>query len=50
MALRNLRYDGDEILRKTAKQVTDITKKIEILIQDMTDTMNHYDGAGLAAP
>ena len=42
MALRNIRVlgqDGDEILRKTAKEVTEMTPKIRELIDDMFDTM-----------
>lgn len=49
MALRNLRYDGDEILRKKAKVVKDITKNVETLIDDLKDTMIHYNGVGIAA-
>jgi len=50
MALRNIRYDGDEMLRKKSKTVLGITKNVEELIQDMHDTMKHYNGVGLAAP
>jgi peptide deformylase len=50
MALRNLRYDGDELLRKKSKPVKDITKNVEILIDDLYDTMSHYNGVGIAAP
>ena len=41
MALRNIRIHGDEVLRKTCKEVTEITPKIKMLIEDMIDTM--YD-------
>ena len=53
MALRNIRVlgqDGDEILRKTAKEVTEMTPKIRELIDDMVDTMYEANGCGLAAP
>ena len=53
MALRNIRVlgqDGDEILRKTAKEVTEMTPKIEELIDDMFETMYNANGCGLAAP
>ncbi len=53
MALRNIRVlgqDGDEILRKTAKEVTEMTPKIRKLIDDMFDTMYEANGCGLAAP
>lgn len=50
MAIRNLRYDNDEILRKRAREVEVIDDKIKELAQDMMDTMHKYDGVGLAAP
>ena len=53
MALRNIRVlgqDGDEILRKTAKEVTEMTPKLRELIDDMFDTMYEANGCGLAAP
>ncbi|MDO5402185.1 MAG: peptide deformylase [Eubacteriales bacterium] len=50
MALRNVRILGDEILRKKAKEVTEITPRIEELIDDMFDTMYETNGVGLAAP
>lgn len=49
MALRSLRLEGDEILRKRSKEVTVIDKKIKSLINDMLETMYEYDGVGLAA-
>ena len=50
MAIRNLRYDNDEILRKRAREVEVIDDKIKELAQDMMDTMHKYDGVGLAEP
>ncbi len=50
MALRNIRILGDEILKKQAKEVTEITPKIEELIDDMFETMYDANGCGLAAP
>ena len=50
MAIGNLRYDNDEILRKRAREVEVIDDKIKELAQDMMDTMHKYDGVGLAAP
>ena len=49
MAIRNLRYENDEILRKTSKEVEKIDEKIQILIDDMIETMHKYNGVGLAA-
>ena len=50
MAIRNIRKDGDEILRKKSKVVDVINDKIRILLQDMADTLYKADGVGLAAP
>ena len=49
MAIRNLRYEGDEILLKKSKPVEEITDKIREIIKDMIETMHKYDGVGLAA-
>lgn len=50
MALRNLRINGDEVLRKKCKQVTEITPRDLQLIGDMKETMYKENGVGLAAP
>ena len=50
MALRKVRLDGDPILRKISKEVTSIDKKLEILIEDMIETMRYENGIGLASP
>lgn len=50
MAIRKIRLDGDEILRKKCKPVEKITPRIKVLIQDMFDTMYEANGVGLAAP
>ena len=50
MALRNIRLEGDPILRKKSRPVEGITDRIKILLDDMVETMNHADGVGLAAP
>ena len=50
MAIRNLRYEGDEILTKRAKEIDVIDDKIKELAQDMMDTMHKFDGVGLAGP
>ncbi len=49
MALRTIREEGDEILRKKSKEVTQIDDKIRTLIDDMVETMHKYEGVGLAA-
>lgn len=50
MAIRVVRYDDDEILRKRSKEIEVIDNKIRELSLDMLDTMYKYDGVGLAAP
>lgn len=49
MALRNLRFDGDEILRKKSKPVKEIDSKIITLLDDMRETMHEHEGVGLAS-
>lgn len=49
MAIRNLRLEGDEILKKKSREVEKIDEKIQILIDDMIETMHQYNGVGLAA-
>ena len=49
MALRNIRINGDEILRKKGREVTAIDDKIKIILNDMLDTMYENEGVGLAA-
>ena len=50
MAIRNIRINGDEVLRKKCKVVTEITPRTLKLIKDMAETMYEADGVGLAAP
>lgn len=50
MAIRNVRLDGDEILRKMCRPVDNIDDKIKELVADMIETMHAQDGVGLAAP
>lgn len=50
MAIRNIREDGDEILRKKSRRVDVIDEKIKVLVDDMLETMYKYNGVGLAAP
>ena len=50
MALRNIRYETDPILRKISKPVKEITSSILTLLNDMEETMKNYEGVGLAAP
>lgn len=50
MALRNIRTEGDDVLRKNCKKVDKMTDRIAVLIDDMFDTMYEANGVGLAAP
>lgn len=50
MAIRNVRENGDEVLRKRAREVEKIDDKIVELVNDMIETMHKYNGVGLAAP
>ena len=50
MAIRNIRLDGDDILRKTCRPVTKMDDRTLTLIDDMFDTMYEANGVGLAAP
>ena len=49
MAIRNLRLEGDEILKKKSRDIEKIDEKLQTLIDDMIETMHKYNGVGLAA-
>ena len=49
MAIRNLRYEGDDILNKKSREIETIDEKLQTLIDDMIETMHKYNGVGLAA-
>ena len=49
MAIRQIRKEGDEILKKKSREVEVINEKIQELIDDMLDTMYESNGVGLAA-
>ena len=50
MALLTVRLYGDPVLRQVATPVREITAEIKRNIADMTETMWHQVGIGLAAP
>lgn len=50
MAIRTIRLEHDPILRKLSKNVTKFDEKLEVLVNDMIDTMHDAEGVGLAAP
>lgn len=49
MAIRTIREEGDEILKKVSRSVEEIDEKLQILIDDMIETMHKFNGVGLAA-
>jgi len=49
MAIRNIVKVGDPILRKTSREVVKFDKSLHILLDDMRDTLEKAQGAGLAA-
>lgn len=50
MAIRRIREQGDAVLNKVCKEVTEMTDRTRALIDDMLDTMYDACGVGLAAP
>ena len=50
MAIRMIREMGNPILEKKCKEVTEVTPRIQQLIEDMYDTLYDANGVGLAAP
>ena len=50
MAIRRIRFIGDDILKKKCKPVTKMTPATKELIEDLFDTMYEAKGVGLAAP
>ena len=50
MALRTITKEGDPILRKVCRPVTDFNERLWTVLDDMADTMHNADGVGLAGP
>ncbi|WP_426351352.1 peptide deformylase [Alloiococcus sp. CFN-8] len=51
MALRQLRYNDDDILRKRSRTVKEVDNHIRMILDDMLDTLhNTENGAAIAAP
>lgn len=50
MALRTIIKEGNETLRKRTREVTVFDQKLNSLLDDMAETMDHADGVGLAGP
>ena len=49
MALRSIRTEEDPILRKQSRLVEKFDERLQILIDDMLETMYDAEGVGLAA-
>lgn len=49
MAIRELRYYGDDILRKRSREVDVVDDRIREILNDMDETMHHDNGVGLSA-
>ena len=50
MAIRAMCHLPDPVLRQKAKRVPTVDKSVQRLIDDMVETMQQANGAGLAAP
>lgn len=50
MAIRIVREKGDPVLLISAKPIKRFDEGLERLVEDMFETMQHYNGVGLAAP
>ena len=50
MALRNIVEQGDEVLAKVCRPVTEFNKRLHDLLDDMLEPLEEAQGAGLAAP
>lgn len=50
MALLNILKESEPTLRKTCREVGEITPRIITLLDDMIETLHDANGAGLAAP
>lgn len=50
MALRNIVREGDPVLAKVCRPVTEFNEHLWQLLDDMAETLAKADGVGLAAP
>ena len=50
MALREIVFLPEPVLRRKAKPVTKFDKELQTLIDDMIETIREAPGVGLAAP
>lgn len=50
MALRNIVHEGDPILKRVCRPVTNYDERLHVLLDDMRETLLEESGVGLAAP
>lgn len=50
MAIRKIVFEGDPLLNKVSREVTEVNDRIKILLDDLLDTMHEAGGVGMAAP
>lgn len=50
MTIREIKYLPDAVLRRKAHKITIFDKELQVLIDDMVETMRQAPGVGLAAP
>ncbi|HUF76611.1 MAG TPA: peptide deformylase [Longimicrobiales bacterium] len=50
MAIREILFLGDRVLREEAEEVASFDDELRALVRDMFETMYHAEGIGLAAP
>jgi peptide deformylase len=50
MALRQIVFNPDPVLRRKARKVTEFNKDFQVLVDDMVETLREAPGVGLAAP
>lgn len=49
MAIRELRYTGDDILKKRSREVEVVDDRIREILNDMDETMHQSNGVGISA-
>lgn len=50
MAIRRIVEQGDPVLNKVCRPVTEFNQRLHTLLDDMTETLKEAGGVGLAAP
>jgi peptide deformylase len=50
MTIREIKYLPEPVLRRKAHKITTFDKELQVLIDDMVETMRQAPGVGLAAP